>query len=131
MYVAATGSIYVAMTIVKILFFPLKSINTSAYASMAEVTTCKATINKEIHIVLKIYDGIGESVNTLEILLHSICDGRKEVDPITSALGFNALQTIQINGNAVKAEINAKNTIRSISNNTFFKFILVIVHPLL
>lgn len=82
-------------------------------------------------MVLKIYDGIGDSVNTLVILLHSIYDGRKEADSITSALGFNALQTIQINGNAVKAEINVKNTIRSIRNNTFFKFILVIVHPLL
>lgn len=120
MYVAATGNIYVAIIIIKILFFPLKSINTSAYASMAEVTTCRATINNEIHIVLKIYDGIGDSVNTLAILLRSICDGRKEADYKTSALGFNALQTIQINSSTAKAEINVKNIIRSIRKNTFF-----------
>ena len=104
-YVAATGSIYVAMMIPNRMFLDLNFMNTSAYARSADVITCKATITSEIHIVLNIYVGIGDDVMTLIRLSHVTVDGRKEEELITSDPGFRQLLIIHTNGNAVKAEI--------------------------
>lgn len=64
---------------------------------------------------------MGEAVMTPTMLPKSTWLGRKETDLMTSSLGFSELQTIHMNGSAVKAEKNVKNRTRSPKKDSLFK----------